>query len=370
MRLRLILCSLLWMAVATDAANMRAAQVSGYGEDASELLSISDTVPRPQLPAKGRFLLVRVQAASLAPGDCRVMTGKTRLVQGPPSFPYIPGGDLCGTVVEVSKGETQFKAGDPVVAMFDTAGPRGALAEYKVVKAENAVLKPAALSAEDAAALPSSALTAMLLCERHVRSGDRVLVLGGGGGVGCHLVQLLKPHGASYVAATSTQKEDLLGELGVDRVIDRTKENWWEIAEFKDTPFDLVVDLYGTREPWNRAASSGVVKSGRLGGRFVTTVGDTPYMKFRHWWHIFPLMYDMTARSLWTGIFRSKPRWSYHLGLEPKDLARLLRRVEAGELRAVLDSTHQFDLQGLQEAFRIQKSRRAHGKVVIVVAKE
>ncbi|CAE7404997.1 EO [Symbiodinium pilosum] len=296
------------------------------------------------------------------------MSGKTSLVQGPPSFPYIPGGDLCGTVVEVSKEETQFKAGDSVVAMFDTAGPRGGLAEYKLVKAANAALKPSTISAEDAAALPSSALTAMLLCERHVCKGDRVLVLGGGGGVGCHLVQLLKLHGASFVAATSTQKELLIG-LGVDRVIDRTEENWWEVPEFKEAPFDLVVDLFGTREPWERAVSSGVVKSGRLGGRYVTTVGDTPYMVFRHWWHIFKLMYDMTARGLWTRLFRSNPRWIYHLGLEPQDLARLLRRAETGELRAVRDSTHDFSLPSLQEAFRIQKSRRAHGKVVIVVSK-
>lgn len=367
--MRLVLCGFLCMAVAASAANMRGAQVSGYGEDPTELLSISDTIPRPKLPSKGRFLLVRVHAVSLAPGDCRVMSGKTRLVQGPPSLPYIPGGDLCGTVVEVSEGETQFKVGDVVAAMFDTAGPRGALAEYKVVKAENAALKPKSLSFEDAAALPSSALTAMLLCERYVRAGDRVLVLGGGGGVGCHVLQLLKAHGASYVAATCTDK-DLLRSLGVDRAVDRTEENWWEIAEFKETPFDLVVDLYGTHEPWKHASSSGTVKSGRLGGRYVTTVGDTPYMVFRHWWHIFKLMYDMTARGIWTRLSRGNPRWIYHLGLEPKDLPRLLERVEAGEFRAVLDSTHNFDLAGLQEAFRRQKSRKAHGKVVIVVSKD
>ncbi|CAJ1333672.1 unnamed protein product [Effrenium voratum] len=352
------------------AERMSAIQVSGYG-DPEELISFSSSVQRPQLKGKGK-ILVRVLAVSLAPGDCRVMSGKTSLVQGPPSFPYVPGGDLCGVVAEVSQGEKKFKPGDRVVCTFDTAGPRNALAEYKLVNCANAALAPPSpeLSAEQLCALPSSALSAMLLCEKYVRPEDRVLVLGASGGVGCHLVQMLKPKGASYVAAVSSQQELLLG-LGVDRVVDYQKEKWWEIPEFCESPFDLVVDLVGTKEVWKTAASSKAVKSGYQQGRYVTTVGDTPYMTAKHWWHIFGIMYDMQAHSCWTSIARSNPKWIYHLGLEPKgNLERLLKLAETGELKPVLDSVHSFDAESVKKAFQIQKGKHAHGKVVIRVADE
>lgn len=286
-------------------------------------------------------------------------------------MPYIPGGDLCGIVVDVHEDEQTFKVGDCVVAMFDTAGPRGALAEFKLVKTEKAAIKPQALSPVDACALPSSALTAMLLVEQHVRKGDRVLVLGASGGVGTHLVQMLKPKGVSFVAATTTQRSLVQG-LGADRVLDYRTEKWWEVPAFKEKPFDLAVDLWGTRDPWDKAVSSGAVKSGRNGGRYITMVGDSPVIWFQHWWHIFKLIKDMTLREWWTALFRSYPRWKYHVGLAPSkgNLARLLTMAEHGEVKAVIDSTHSFDAEGVKQAFKIQKGRHAHGKVVVVVSEK
>eukprot|EP00961_Rhodomonas_salina_P262507 3547574-Rhodomonas_salina.2 len=164
---------------------MAGINVSGYGDDVDKLISFNTSLPRPKLQKGDGNILVRVLTVSLAPGDCRVMSGKTRynscllsrkipcsvlttaygaasLVQGPPSMPYIPGGDLCGIVVDVHEDEQTFKVGDCVVAMFDTAGaisprarhampsadissgPRGALAEFKLVKTEKAAIKPQA----------------------------------------------------------------------------------------------------------------------------------------------------------------------------------------------------------------------------------
>lgn len=210
----------------------------------------------------------------------------------------------------------------------------------------------------------------MLLVEKHVREGDRVLVLNGSGGVGAHLVQMLKPNGASYVVATSTQRE-LLEGLGVDRVLDHSRnENWWEVAEFQDEPFDLVIDLWGTREPYRRAVVSPAVKTGYQGGRYITTVGDTQNMVLMNCCNLFPLAYDMMARSCWTSCCRCNPRYEWFMGLEPDNgnLERLLAMVEDGKLKAVLDSTHRFTAAGVQGAFHVQKGRHAHGKVVIIVA--
>ncbi|CAK9039628.1 unnamed protein product [Durusdinium trenchii] len=257
---------------------MACMHVSGYGDQVEQLLTASQE-PKPQVTKRGQ-LLVRVRAVALAPGDVRVMSGKTSLVQGPPSFPYVPGGDLSGVVCAVHESEKKFKVGDEVVCMFDTVGPRGALAEYKLVQATHAALKPSSISFEDASALPSSALSAMLLCEKYLRPNDRVLVLNGSGGVGVHLLQMLKPK-ASFVAATSTQRE-LVEAQGADQVVDYRSQNWWEVPEFLATPFDLVIDLWGTRPAWDHAVASPAVKAGREGGRYVTMVGDTPYMVRLH----------------------------------------------------------------------------------------
>lgn len=79
---------------------MRAALCTGYGS-VDEVLSVVADAPRPTFdPAskasRGRAL-VRVKATALAPGDVRVLSGRTREIQGPPSLPYVPGGaDLCG----------------------------------------------------------------------------------------------------------------------------------------------------------------------------------------------------------------------------------------------------------------------------------
>ena len=82
---------------------MRAAQGKDYGP-IDEMISVEDGVPVPRLddlPEKKRStsMIVRTHAVSLAPGDCRVLSGLTRELQGPPSFPYIPGGDASGVVV-------------------------------------------------------------------------------------------------------------------------------------------------------------------------------------------------------------------------------------------------------------------------------
>lgn len=79
---------------------MRAAMCSDYGA-VDEVLTVVSDAPRPIFgPATKsfqKFALVRVQATALAPGDVRVLSGRTREIQGPPKLPYIPGGaDLCG----------------------------------------------------------------------------------------------------------------------------------------------------------------------------------------------------------------------------------------------------------------------------------
>jgi NADPH:quinone reductase-like Zn-dependent oxidoreductase len=140
---------------------MKAVQGKDFGE-IEAMLSVEKDVPVPRLAdlaAKERAtsMLIRTHAVALAPGDIRVLSGRTREMQGPPSFPYIPGGDCCGTVVELPMNakDLPFSIGDRVAARF-VDGPRGALGEYAIVSTRVADLVPESLASEEAAALVSA----------------------------------------------------------------------------------------------------------------------------------------------------------------------------------------------------------------------
>lgn len=177
-------------------------------------------------------------------------------------------------VEEIAEGEKYLKVGDTVVSQFDQNW--GGLAEYALVKSSNCARgPPARLSPAEAAGLSSSGASAVNI-SRYVKQGDRVLVIGGSGGVGTFLVQLARARGASFVAAVSTQVA-LMRELGVDRAIDYREEDVWTSAEFQEegNRFDVVFDL--VEKGWDRVTSEEgrkrpILKTGREGGRFVTTV--------------------------------------------------------------------------------------------------
>ena len=113
--------------------------------------------------------------------------------------------------------------------------------KLQLVKPGLAAHKPPTLSALLAACCPTSAVTAYYFVREvaHVREGDRVLVLGGSGGVGSAAVQLSKLAGASFVATITTQESMLLA-LGADAALDYHTADWWTHPEFIETPFDVV----------------------------------------------------------------------------------------------------------------------------------
>ena len=200
---------------------------------------------------------------SLSPGDWRMLSGQTDLIKKPKSWPYVPGHDICGVIVDVdpeleekfassNRSEptseqkeaptaASFKKGDKVVGTWDLFG-MGGIAEYCLVNYRFAALLPENLSFVEGAALANSASHALGgVKNSNIKENSRVLVLGGSGAVGTCLIQLARLYGASYIAATSTHL-DLLQELGVDRPIDYKNEKWWEIQEFIDEPFDVIFD--------------------------------------------------------------------------------------------------------------------------------
>lgn len=133
-------------------------------------------------------VLVRVHAASVNPVDRMIAAGYLQMMY---HAPMTLGTDFAGEIVAVGSDVQQLKAGDVVYGM---SGNSGAFAEYAAVKAAGTAPKPRTLDATQAAAVPLAALTAWqtLFDVAQLQSGERILILGAGGGVGAFAVQLAK----------------------------------------------------------------------------------------------------------------------------------------------------------------------------------
>ena len=305
---------------------------------------------------------------TLKKGDCDYF-------QEPPSFPYIPGGDIAG-VVEKADENSRFKHGDKVLCMFEIPRPLNGLAEYACFEEYLVSHCPGSISPSKAACLTSSALTALRAAETFAKEGNRVLVLGASGGVGCFLVQILKLSKVSYIAATSTE-EKLVKSLGANRVINYKNENWWEIKEHLEGPFDIIFDLgVGGYDGWKMAKDTGCLKSGSNGGKYVTLSGDEPCMKVHNLWQTICFIFSIYKRCLWTKICPCYVPTYVHFmeGLNvakggDKDFEKVANMVDEGKLRVIIDpsSCSMFDLNAVKNAFRVMNNRAAHGKIVIEV---
>ena len=135
---------------------------------------------------------------------------------------------------------TRFRPGDDVYGVCD-----GAFADYATARVETLAAKPASLTFEQAAALPTSGCTALqaLRDTGEIAAGERVLIIGASGGVGLFAVQIAKALGAEVTGVCSTAKMDLVRSVGADHVIDYTAEEVTDSGQ----RYDLVLDTGGDR---------------------------------------------------------------------------------------------------------------------------
>jgi NADPH:quinone reductase-like Zn-dependent oxidoreductase len=206
-----------------------------------EVLELQD-IAKPALTDDG--VLVRVRASSVNPAEWYAVTGRpyiarpTMGLRGPKQT--VPGADFAGTVEAVGSAVTDVRPGDEVFG--GTSG--GAFAEY-VCARETVVAKPANLTFEQAAAVPTAAVTALQGLRDHgrLRPGQTGLINGASGGVGTFAVQLAKALGAEVTGVCSTRNLDLVRSLGADHVVDYTREDFTRSGR----RYDLLLDVAGSR---------------------------------------------------------------------------------------------------------------------------
>jgi NADPH:quinone reductase-like Zn-dependent oxidoreductase len=227
-------------ALPEGAVRMKAVMQRCYGPSS---LHTVESVAKPA-PADDE-LLVRVHAASINPLDWHYARGAPTIMRfdigiGQPKDPRA-GADFAGTVEAVGRNVTEFRTGDEVFGVRN-----GALGQYLTVRESRAVaLKPANVPFEQAAAVPIAGVTALqaLRDTAHVHLGQSVLINGASGGVGTFVVQIGKILGAHVTGVCSTKNVDLVREIGADRVIDYTREDYTRGAD----RYDVILDTVGNR---------------------------------------------------------------------------------------------------------------------------
>jgi len=293
-------------------------------------------------------VLVRVRAASINALDWHMMRGApllARMGQGlrTPKAAGL-GVDVAGEVEAVGTDVTELRPGD---AVFGRAA--GALAEYARGGVRSFVPKPANISFEQAAAVAVAGCTALqgLRDKGQLRPGQRVLINGGGGGVGTFTVQIAKALGAEITAVCGTHNVELIHSLGADRVIDYTREDFTRSGQ----QFELILDIAANR---SLAACRRVLAPGGT----LVIVGAAGNGR-----RLAPIAARMLAAAAWS---RAGYRMLFFLAkITRDDLIVLKGLIEAGTVTPVVDRT--YPLSETAAAIRYLEQGHAQGKVVITV---
>ncbi len=323
---------------------MKAIVQDRYGS--ADVLELRD-IPDPEVGDED--VLVRVRAAGCGPDVWHLMTGLPYFVRLMPGFHKLRAGvrgrDVAGVVQAVGAKVTGLHAGDEVMGIVE-----GSFAELALGRPDKLVRKPARLSFEEAAAVPISGLTALQAIRDvgKVDAGQKVLVIGAGGGVGTLTVQIAKAFGAAVTGVCSGPKEDLVRSIGADEVIDYRREDFADGTR----RWAVIVDTAGRRpvRVLRRALTPRgtlVIVGGEAGGRW--TGG------------FFRQILRAPLLSLFTGQ-KLRPLVSKE---RVEDLQHLAELIEAGTLTPVVGKM--YPLAEAPDAIRYLKGGHARGKVVISV---
>jgi NADPH:quinone reductase-like Zn-dependent oxidoreductase len=317
---------------------MKAIVIDGYG--GPERLLIREQ-PEPT-PGPGE-LLIRVRAAGVNPVDWKIARGELRAFLWI-RFPYIPGGDLAGEVVEVGEKVTRFKPGDAVFALA-TMKRGGAYAEFAVVNETAAAKKPESLSFVEAASLPIAGLSALqsLRDLGGLRADGTALIHGASGGVGHFGVQIAHALGAKTTATCGPKNVEFVQALGADLVIDYTREDFTRRADH----YDVILDAAA------KSSFTACRKQLAPGGTYVRTVPSAD------------LFFWIPALAF-AGLF-SRAKKAKVLIARPiaADLAFLGQLADEGRLRPAIDRT--FPLESAREAHEQSALGHTRGKIVLEV---
>ncbi|MEM6324500.1 MAG: NAD(P)-dependent alcohol dehydrogenase [Pseudomonadota bacterium] len=309
--------------------------------------SVVELAEYDRLDPSATELLIKVRASAVNTGDWRIraaafpgilaipgrlMFGLTR-----PRNPRL-GSEFAGDVVAVGRNVTGFTPRDAVYGIKPGAGTS---AEWIAIADDAAVAPiPDGLTYAQAAALPFGGLCALVFLHEYARlaAGQRLLIVGATGGVGCYAVQIAKALGAHVTGVAGADSQALLESLGADTALDYTRADPYSGAD----PFDVIFDTIGVLSP--RQARALMTARGLF----------------------LPLNYGL--REIGAALINPLRHRKIRLAVNPdraEDLRRLSAMVSAGAVRPVIAQI--YPLSEAVAAHAHVESRHKHGAIVLAV---
>jgi len=323
---------------------MKAVRIHNFGPTEDVLQYEEMAVPQP----KTGEILIKVEAASLNRADLSLRKGAYRI--SPDQLPVVPGRELAGAVEKLGDGVREFSVGDRVVAYPSLGG----YAEYAIAKATEVRPIPRGLTTREAAAIPTTFLTAWfgLKTDGSLKPGEWLLVQGGSSGVGTAAIQIAKRWNAKLIATTgSEEKARRLRELGSDVTIVVSQKDFLpEVMRVTaGRGADVILEMIGG-EVYEKSLQA-LAPGGRLvsiGGAFGAIPEKPPALSEGR----------KAMRFSITNYLKEKPE-------EFKQLDEILKLVSDGEFRVIIDKT--FPLAETRAAQRYLEGREHFGKVMLAM---
>ncbi|WP_421983646.1 zinc-binding alcohol dehydrogenase family protein [Roseibium sp.] len=313
-------------------------------------------VDLPKPVPDGRDLLVAVKAVSVNPVDTKVRAPKGTVEE----TPRVLGWDAAGIVEAVGPDVTLFKPGDEVYYAGDITRA-GSNSEYQLIDERIVGVKPKTLGFAEAAALPLTTLTAYesffdrLGIDRNGgNSGESLLIIGAGGGVGSIGIQLAKAAGLKIIATASRPETSAwVTELGADHVVNHRQDM---VAQVRALGFESVdhIAIFNDMRHWETAVELIRPQGG------IVTIDDTNL----------PMPMDkmkMKAASLhWEFMFARAMFQTPDMIEQHKLLTYVAGEIDAGRIRTTLDTVlSPINAENMRKAHALVETGTAKGKIVL-----
>lgn len=301
-------------------------------------------------------LIIEMKATAVNPLDWKIRNGMLKRIRKA-KFPLAMGSEVSGEVVEVGAAVENFVVGDQVFARVDKHRT-GAWSEKVAVPASYAAQKPSEIAHNVCAGVPLAGLTAYQCLVDHgkLRSGQKVLIQAGAGGVGSLAIQIAKGLGAEVASTASAAKHELLRTLGADHPIDYRTQQFENVL----SDYDLVLDTLGEEAS---IKAFGILKPGckvlSISGPLdPQTAKDAGYPL---WIRMAIFFLSRKVRSA-----AQKHGCDYRFVFmreDGKQLAMLAQMMSEGKLTAQVDRV--FPFEKVNEAVAYAEKGHATGKVII-----